>query len=46
VVKLRDVSPPPFRVREADCRIVYAIYDDRLVVLVVRAAHRSETYRR
>jgi len=46
VVKLSDVSPPPYRVREADCRIMYAIYDDRLMALVVRAAHRSETYRR
>ena len=45
VAKLTDVSPPLYRVREGDYRIVYAIYDDRLVVLVVRIAHRSEVSR-
>ena len=45
VVKLTDVSPPLYRLREGDYRVVYAIHDDRLVVLVVRAAHRSQAYR-
>jgi mRNA interferase RelE/StbE len=45
VVKLTDVSPPLYRVREREYRIVYAIEDDRLFVLVVRIAHRSEAYR-
>jgi len=34
-----------FRVRVGDYRIVYTIEDDRLVVLVVRIAHRREVYR-
>ena len=45
VVKLTDVSPPLYRVREGDFRIIYAIEDDRLVILVVRIAHRSDAYR-
>jgi len=45
VVKLTDVSPPLYRVREGDYRIVYAVQDDRLVVLVVRVAYRSQVYR-
>ena len=34
-----------YRVRVGDYRIVYSIEDDRLVVLVVRIAHRREVYR-
>ena len=45
VVKLTDVSPPLYRIREGDNRIVYAIEDGRLLVLVVRIAHRSDIYR-
>ena len=34
-----------YRVRVADYRIVYRIEDDRLIVEVVRVAHRKEVYR-
>lgn len=34
------------RVRVGDYRVVYEVLDDELVVLVVRAAHRGEVYRR
>ena len=34
-----------YRVRLGDYRIVYRIEDDRLVVLIVRIAHRREVYR-
>ncbi|HVU33556.1 MAG TPA: type II toxin-antitoxin system RelE/ParE family toxin [Opitutaceae bacterium] len=34
-----------WRVRVGDYRILYEIHDDRLVVLVVRIAKRSEAYR-
>ncbi len=34
------------RVRVGDCRIVYRIEDQVLLVLVVRVAHRSDVYRR
>ncbi len=45
VVKLTDVTPPAYRVREGQYRILYLIEDDELIVLVVRIAHRSEAYR-
>jgi len=35
-----------WRVRVGDYRIVYDIEDDRLVILVLRVAHRREVYRR
>jgi mRNA interferase RelE/StbE len=34
-----------YRVRTGDYRVLYEIYDDRLVVLVVRVAHRRDVYR-
>ncbi len=34
-----------WRARTGDYRIVYDIEDDRLVVLVLRMAHRREVYR-
>ncbi len=45
VVKLTDVSPPVYRVREGQYRVLYTINDDALIVLVVRIAHRGEAYR-
>ena len=35
-----------WRVRVGDYRIVYAIEDDRLLILVLRVAHRREVYDR
>jgi mRNA interferase RelE/StbE len=35
-----------YRIRVSDYRIIYAIYDDRLVVLVIDVGHRREVYRR
>ena len=34
-----------WRIRVGDYRIVYSIHDDRLLVLVVRVAHRKDVYR-
>ncbi len=34
-----------YRVRQGACRVLYSIEDDRLVVTVVRVAHRGEVYR-
>ncbi|MDR2180016.1 MAG: type II toxin-antitoxin system RelE/ParE family toxin [Synergistaceae bacterium] len=34
-----------WRIRVGDYRVVYEIYDDVLVVLVVRVAHRREVYK-
>lgn len=40
-IKGRDDS---YRIRQGDYRIVYAIMDDKLLVLVVRAGHRKDVY--
>ena len=34
------------RQRVGDCRILYELLDDELVILVVRVAHRRKSYRR
>jgi mRNA interferase RelE/StbE len=38
--------PIEWRVRTGAYRIIYEIHEDRLVVLVLRAGHRSTIYRR
>jgi mRNA interferase RelE/StbE len=35
-----------FRIRQGDYRIVYAINDKRLLVLIVRIVHRKEVYKK
>lgn len=35
-----------YRVRQGSYRIVYAIEDARLIVLIVRVGHRRDVYRR
>ena len=35
-----------YRVRVGDYRIVYEVFDDRLVVQVVRISHRRDVYKR
>jgi mRNA interferase RelE/StbE len=34
-----------WRIRVGDYRVLYTVEDDRLVVLVIRVAHRREAYR-
>ena len=45
VVKLTDVSPPIYRLRGGQYRVLYTIDDGNLIVLVVRVTHRSDAYR-
>jgi len=35
-----------YRIRQGNYRIVYSIEDDKLVVSVIKIAHRSEVYRK
>lgn len=35
-----------YRVRVGDYRILYEVFDDRLVVQVIRIGHRRDVYRR
>ncbi len=44
VVKL-DGAENLWRIRIGDYRVVYEIHDDRLIVLVLRVAHRKDAYR-
>ena len=57
VANLADEPRPPgvvklaggenlWRIRLGIYRVVYEIHDDRLVVLVLRVAHRKDVYRR
>jgi mRNA interferase RelE/StbE len=34
-----------YRVRVGDYQVVYEVYDDRLLVLVIKLGHRREVYR-
>jgi mRNA interferase RelE/StbE len=34
-----------FRIRVGDYRVVYALFDDRLLILIVKVGHRREVYR-
>jgi mRNA interferase RelE/StbE len=34
-----------WRIRIGDYRVVYEIHDERLIVLVLRVAHRKDVYR-
>ena len=34
-----------YRVRQGNCRIVWAVHDESIVVEVVRVGHRGEVYR-
>ena len=43
---LRGGDHGRWRVRVGDYRVVYTIEDDRLLVLVLRVAHRREVYDR
>lgn len=43
-VKLRGVTDL-WRLRQGDYRVVYAITESELVILVIKIAHRREVYR-
>jgi mRNA interferase RelE/StbE len=44
-VQLQGTAGTFYRIREGTYRIIYTIEDARLVVLVVRIAHRRDVYR-
>jgi mRNA interferase RelE/StbE len=43
---LRGGEQGRWRARTGDYRIVYTVQDDRLIILVLRVAHRREVYER
>lgn len=44
-VKLAD-DDNAWRIRVGDYRVLYEVHDQRLLVLVVRVAHRKDVYRK
>ena len=44
VEMLRGKSRGLLRLRVGKYRVIYAVKDDRLIVLIVRVAHRRESY--
>jgi mRNA interferase RelE/StbE len=44
-IKLKGLSPPAWRLRVGEYRIVYEIDDDELVVIALNVAPRGEVYR-
>lgn len=44
-VKLTSFDPPAWRIRVGNYRIVYEIYDEDVLVVVVNVAPRGEVYR-
>jgi len=45
VARFKGMARTLYCIREGSYRIVYAIEDDRLLILVIRIAHRREAYR-
>ena len=39
------VNSPYYRIRVGDYRILYEIYDEKLIILVLRVRHRKEVYK-
>jgi len=37
---------PFHRIRSGDYRIIYEIYDDKVVILIVKVGHRKDVYKR
>jgi len=35
-----------FRIRVGNYRVIYAVFDDKLLVLIVRVRHRKDAYRK
>lgn len=44
MIALRGV-PGAFRVRVGDYRVIYALHDDRLLIVVIDIGHRRDVYR-
>jgi len=44
-VKLSGTSPAKYRIRCGDYRIIYAIHDHILEILIIEVGHRREIYR-
>ena len=43
--KVSGAGSDRYRIRVGRFRVIYRVFDDRLVVLIVKVAHRKEAYR-
>jgi mRNA interferase RelE/StbE len=43
-VKMTDYEKDAWRIRVGDYRVIYRIFDTRLLVLVLRVGHRRQVY--
>ena len=43
-VKMTDYEKDAWRIRVGDYRVIYRIFDTRLLVLVLRVGHRKQVY--
>ena len=43
--KLKGSHFESYRIRQGDYRVLYAVYEDKLLVLVIKIGHRKEVYR-
>ena len=43
--KISGLETNRYRIRVGDYRVIYRIYDDILLILIVRVGHRREIYR-
>ena len=39
-------NDPFHRIRSGDCRIIYEIHDDKVIILIVKVGHRKDVYKR
>lgn len=44
-VKMAGIGDDTYRIRTGDYRIIYSIFDEMLIVLVIKVGHRKEIYR-
>ncbi len=47
-LKIKKMKGPVdlYRVRVGDYRIVYEIYDNKLIILIIKIGHRKEVYKK
>lgn len=46
VQKVQSEAPKVYRIRSGKYRVIYQVQNDRLIILVLRIAHRSSAYMR
>lgn len=45
IKKLTGYKDPQYRLRVGDYRVIYKIYEDKIIVLIINIKHRKDVYR-